>query len=212
MNNRIYFYTILLILSLLYYLYLLSNKEHFIDNNNDNNTNNISLDNIEKAEELLLSIKDKEMTNTLLDNISELLKVEFNNKKIDELLNTSVYNDYGNNITNTIKTRKDLDTKLIKKKILEDKLKKVKLSTYNKNNLEYLKEKLENIKLYEEYNKETNEYNTNKIHSMCPNGPIEYNYNKNDKYNLDITMFPTNWYGMNGVKLNNKLPHNYIII
>lgn len=212
MNNKIYFYTILLIISLLYYLYLLSNKEHFIDNNNDNDTNNISLDNIEKAEELLLSIKDKEMTNTLLDNISELLKVEFNNKKIDELLNTSVYNDYGNNITNTIKTRKDLDTKLIKKKILEDKLKKVKLSTYNKNNLEYLKEKLENIKLYEEYNKETNEYNTNKIHSMCPNGPIEYNYNKNDKYNLDITMFPTNWYGMNGVKLNNKLPHNYIII
>jgi len=210
MNNTIYFYTILLTLSLLYYLYLLSNKEHFIDNTN---TNNISLENIEKAENLLLSIKNKEMTNTLLDNISELLKVEFNNKKIDELLNTNVYNDYDNkNVKETIKTRLDLDTKLIKKKILEDKLKKVKLSSYNKNNLEYLKEKLENIKLYEEYNKETNEYNTNKIHSMCPNGPIEYNYNKNDKYNLDITMFPTNWYGMNGVKLNNKLPHNYIII
>ena len=47
---------------------------------------------------------------------------------------------------------------------------------------------------------------------MCPNGPIEYNYNKNDKYNLDITMFPTNWYGMNSVSLINKLPHNYIII
>jgi hypothetical protein len=210
MNNTIYFYTILLTLSLLYYLYLLSNKEHFIDNTN---TNNISLENIEKAENLLLSIKNKEMTNTLLDNISELLKVEFNNKKIDELLNTNVYNDYDNkNVKETIKTRLDLDTKLIKKKILEDKLKKVKLSSYNKNNLEYLKEKLENIKLYEEYNKETNEYNTNKIHSMCPNGPIEYNYNKNDNYNLDITMFPTNWYGMNGVKLNNKLPHNYIII